>query len=285
MKISPSHGRIRQIKRRLKEGVLMETELKLSPVAKVQAELVFSDPEIGPKLGARKQTSMETTYYDTEDGALSRMRWTLRLRREGGKSICTLKGPAEGLSRPETETDAESMEEGIAALLLRDELPEAVRAALRGTMVPTCGARFSRTEAVYDDGELSFVLSYDFGEYMNGSHRAPLCEMELELVSGGETRLLAFGEHLAAKHALPVSTESKHSRALALAEPPVRALSPFFAASELLNYCIRCGYVSFDIDEDNKVHYGLTRMGARELPARFGVDFTKGCAVPPEERS
>lgn len=262
----------------------METELKLSPVAKVQAELVFSDPEIKAHLGVSRQTRMETTYYDTEDSALSQLHWTLRHRSENGKSVCTLKGPAEGLSRIERELDAETIE-AAADAFLQNELPEGVRAALVRTMVPTCGARFLRTEAVYDDGELRFTLSYDTGEYLNGSRRAPLCEMELELVSGGETRLLAFGEHLAAKQALPVSAESKHSRALALAEPPVRDLSPFFAASELLNYCIRCGYVSFDIDEDNKVHYGLTRAGARELPARFGVDFTKGCAVPPEERS
>ena len=43
--------------------------------------------------------AMETTYYDTFDGKFSNRRWTLRRRYENGKSICTLKTPAEGGGR------------------------------------------------------------------------------------------------------------------------------------------------------------------------------------------
>ena len=39
---------------------------------------------------------METTYYDTPDGALSARRITLRRRFENGISVCTLKTPGTG---------------------------------------------------------------------------------------------------------------------------------------------------------------------------------------------
>ena len=37
--------------------------------------------------------SMETTYYDTPSGALSRKYYTLRHRLENGAHICTIKTP------------------------------------------------------------------------------------------------------------------------------------------------------------------------------------------------
>jgi len=260
----------------------LETELKLSPATREQAERVFSDPEVAPYLSASRVINMETTYYDTAEGALREIRWTLRLRREGNRTLCTLKGPVEGLSRPELEQEAESIGEGATLLLQGLSLPEKVRIALKQPLQATCGARFSRTEALYDNERLRFCLSYDLGELQNDAQHAPLCELELELVSGTEEELRGFGEHLAAKHALPVCETGKHQRALELAKPTVRELNPFFVASELLNYCIRCGYVLFWMDEDKQVHYSLTELGARELPVRFGVDFTKGCAAPEE---
>ena len=258
----------------------METELKLSPVAPVQAKQVFAAPEIAPHLGPCRDIRMETVWYDTEDGALAALGHTLRLRQEDGRGVCTLKGPSDGLSRTERERAAESIGEGAALLLAGEDLPDGVRAAMTRPLRPVCGARFTRTAARYDDGALAFELSFDQGVLTCGDRQAPLYELELELVSGTEGALRAFGEHLAAVYCLPLCAVGKKRRALALGEPPLREISPFFAASELLNYCVRSGYVSFELDEDNQVHYGLTALGAEALPARFGVDFSKSCAAP-----
>ena len=38
-----------------------------------------------------EEIAMETTYYDTPSGSLSRKKLTLRLRRENGKTVCTCK--------------------------------------------------------------------------------------------------------------------------------------------------------------------------------------------------
>lgn len=57
-----------------------------------------------------------------------------------------------------------------------------------------------------------------------------------------------------------------------------REISPFFIGSEFLNYCVRAGYIEFELREDKRLVYTLTPEGARELTERFGFDFDKPCA-------
>ena len=45
------------------------------------------------------EISMETAYYDTPDGALGDLHWTLRRRYENGRSVCTVKIPLPDGSR------------------------------------------------------------------------------------------------------------------------------------------------------------------------------------------
>ena len=52
--------------------------------------------EIQKNFGEFTSISMETAYYDTTDGILNRLHWTLRRRYENGISVCTLKTPAAG---------------------------------------------------------------------------------------------------------------------------------------------------------------------------------------------
>ena len=59
---------------------------------------------------------METAYYDTPTGKLSKRRYTLRRRLENGISVCTLKTPA-GDARGEWETECENIEAAIPKLI------------------------------------------------------------------------------------------------------------------------------------------------------------------------
>ena len=60
-----------------------------------------------------QQITMETTYYDTPGGELARLRYTLRRRLENGKSVCTLKTPAEHGGRGEWEVEERTIEQAI----------------------------------------------------------------------------------------------------------------------------------------------------------------------------
>ena len=59
---------------------------------------------------------MQTTYYDTEDGALEKNRWMLRLRTENDRSVVTMKTPGAGHTRGEWEVESEYLDEALPAL-------------------------------------------------------------------------------------------------------------------------------------------------------------------------
>ena len=63
--------------------------------------------------GDFQKISMETTYYDTPDGKLSRQRITLRRRIENGQSVCTVKTPQTGLTRGEWDIACADIQEAI----------------------------------------------------------------------------------------------------------------------------------------------------------------------------
>lgn len=201
----------------------METEIKLSPVEPSQASQVFSCELIRPHLGPSRRHDMESTYYQDKYGLLQKIRAALRLRRENGEGVCCLKVKkgVEGAAavRHEYEVHAENIEAGVELLCEMSEIPEEIRAILKGAeLTPVCGSFFTRTEADYITDELSFVLSYDIGEHHNGDRRAPLGEIELELKEGSVERLNEIAEYITRTFSLEYGKVSKYAAALALGE-------------------------------------------------------------------
>ena len=162
---------------------------------------------------------METVYYDDPARILSTHGWTLRLRWENGRGVCTFKGRASGLSRLELETAAETVEEGARQLALLPELPPQARTALRAERFsPICGASFVRQVQKRQTEELTFFLSWDEGWLFRGEHSVPFTEAELELCSGTEQALSALAEEYRRRFGLAVCSRSKQQRAMALEE-------------------------------------------------------------------
>ncbi|MBQ9534327.1 MAG: CYTH domain-containing protein [Clostridia bacterium] len=255
----------------------VEIEYKLAPVSAQEAEAVLGDPQIAPHLGARRRIRMETAYYDTPDGALARRKYTLRLRREDGAGVCAFKSG--GVRRLETERAAEDIAQGVRALLASGELPANAAEALRGELRQTGGAAFVRTCVPYRRGGLSCEIAFDRGELFGGGRREALGELELELKAGDAAELRRLAEYISKKYALSPCKVSKHGRAQRLGVCDMKKpVDPFFVASEMLNWCIRTGYVEFELDEEKAVHYYVTELGQKELPEKYGVDFDKPCA-------
>lgn len=200
----------------------METEIKLSPVGAATASQVFGDELLAPCLGEARRFDMESVYYHDEGGLLEQLRATLRLRTENGDGVCCLKitsGHAGAAAvREEYEVPAETIEDGAAVLSENTELSDELRAALGGPFAPVCACSFTRTEADYTSDTLSFVLSYDVGEYRKGELTAPLGEMELELKDGDVDALNALADAIVKKYGLTVSTRGKYRTAMALGE-------------------------------------------------------------------
>lgn len=158
---------------------------------------------------------METTYYDTADGELSRRHWTLRRRQEGGKSVCTLKIPAPGGARGEWELECDAIEKAVPLIAELAKLPELGELAEKGLVV-SCGARFLRRAKTIALGTAEVELALDSGVLINGEREMPLAEAELELKKGDERELMAYGQLFSRTYGLSIQPKSKYARARAL---------------------------------------------------------------------
>ena len=167
-------------------------------------------------LGEGQVWQMETTYYDTPSGALSRRYCTLRRRMENGRSVCTLKTPAEGMGRNEFEVEAPSVQDALDTLCKLSELKE-LPGLLKEGVVPVCGARFTRIAKTVKTEGCTLELALDQGVLTGGGRERPLCEVEVELKSGTRQGAYAYALHLAATYGLTPEKLSKFRRAQLLA--------------------------------------------------------------------
>lgn len=155
---------------------------------------------------------METTYYDTPGGELSRRHWTLRRRQEGEKSVCTLKIPAPGGGRGEWELECGCIREAVPRLAELAHLPELLTLT-EGGVAATCGARFLRRAKIISLGSARAELALDSGVLINGQRERRFCEVELELKSGSAEELVTRGRAFAARFGLTAEPKSKYARA------------------------------------------------------------------------
>lgn len=188
----------------------------------VEYELKFAASEPQQKAireafpGDVQEFAMETTYYDTADHALSQRHITLRRRYENGVSVCTLKTPA-GNARGEWDCQCESIEEAIPTLCKLSGRAELSSLTAAG-VVPVCGAKFTRQALLLTFPEFSAELALDKGILTGGGNEIPLCEVELELKSGGPDALEVYAKAFAARFGLKPEKKSKFRRAMDLAK-------------------------------------------------------------------
>ena len=163
-----------------------------------------------------RSIAMETTYYDTPEGALSALRYTLRRRMENGISVCTLKTPADGLGRQEYEVLSTSVEEALERLGNQSGID--LLTLTEDGLVPVCGARFTRMAKEISFSNTTVELALDKGVLTGGGREVPLCEVEVELKSGSRETARLYAAQLALRYNLLPETGSKFRRALALAK-------------------------------------------------------------------
>lgn len=161
--------------------------------------------------------SMETTYYDTPGGQLGAMRWTFRKRMENGKSVITLKTPAEGYGRNEWEVNCEDLLIGVENLVTAGAPAQLLAFAVREGFVPCCGARFTRLAGILEIEGATVELALDEGVLLGGGKELPFTEVEVELKEGSEETAVRFGEALAREMNLKIQPRSKVARARKLA--------------------------------------------------------------------
>lgn len=201
-----------------------------------------------------QRTHLQAAYVETADRALAAARMALRLRREGGQWVQTLKGAGDdGLSRDEHNHPLPDAGEALPVIDVRRHAQTAVgrrllallaqapqAAAGEASAASTAAAASStapgradppgpapthadRLSVVYssDIHRLSrrlraplgtVELAFDEGWLIAGDQRLPVCELEIELVSGHPAAVLDVARRWALRLGLWLDTRSKAER-------------------------------------------------------------------------
>jgi len=187
----------------------VEFELKYRATPEVLAQIDrFAE-------GEQTVYQMQTTYYDTPDGKLSAVYYTLRCRMENDTAVCTLKAPIEGQGRGEWELNCDDITAAIPELC-KLGAPADLMNRTAGGVIPICGARFTRIAKTVELPDCTVEVALDKGVLMGGGRELPLCEVEVELKSGEPAYCEAYARQLAVLFGLEPEKKSKFRRALAL---------------------------------------------------------------------
>lgn len=198
-----------------------ELELKYHLEDEQQLEAVLSWQLLGVlRVGAPYTFEMETTYFDTKEALFSARHWTVRRRMENGRSVFCVKtprdDPAHPLLRGEWEAEASSFAEAVPQLVALGA-PAELTGLAPETLVTVCGATFTRrAQLLRLSKDTTCELACDQGVLRGGKKAQPFFEAELELKSGSEQELYAFGQMLAVCFGLSAEPKSKYARARAL---------------------------------------------------------------------
>ncbi len=266
---------------------MQEIELKFQ----VPAPAVAAVRDAVTGRGATARTMrLQAAYFDTADGRLAAAGVALRLRREGGHWVQTLKASgADAMTR--LEHNVPRRERGAATplpdLALHDGTPAGARlAAVLGDapgVALECRYRtdIRRTLRTLRRPGAVMEVAFDEGRIQAGETVLPVCELEIELLRGDAAALLTAASIWVARHGLWLDVRSKAERGTLLAlgrrsSPPRKAAAVSLQAAlpsgearrRVLGECVQqvlanASQVASGEFEDDHVHQlrvGLRRM-------------------------
>ena len=173
-----------------------------------------------------------SAYYDTPERALKAAGAALRLRREGGRWIQTVKSAghvAGGLhQRAEHEVELAAQLPSFPAIAEAGFRDLVADRRLREALTVAFTTEFNRASTLFRPAAGEVVeVSFDRGVIAAGDRREPICEIELELKSGPPRSLFDLALEIAAALPVRLDNRSKAERGYALAAnlkpAPVRA--------------------------------------------------------------
>lgn len=193
-----------------------ETELKFvgpeAAVARLQASpalLAYC------KLQHARTRALKATYFDTDDLALRKAGYVLRVRDEGGRFVQTVKtvNGASVATRTEIKSIVRKQTPNIKAI---DD--DGVRAAIaklagRRKLKPIFGTKTRRTTMrIAPEPDSEIEVAFDAGAITCGEDELPINEVELELLRGSPSALVACARTLMTGSDLVLSLQSKSER-------------------------------------------------------------------------
>ncbi len=193
-----------------------ETELKFvgpeAAVARLQASptlLAYS------KLQHARTRALKATYFDTDDLALRKAGYVLRVRDEGGHFVQTVK-TVNGKSvatRTEIKSIVRKQAPNIKAIDDDGVRSEIAKLAGRRKLKPIFGTKTRRTTMrIAPEPGSEIEVAFDAGAITCGEDELPIHEVELELMRGSPSALVACARTLMTGSDLVLSLQSKSER-------------------------------------------------------------------------
>lgn len=166
----------------------MEHEIKFSPVTKETFALVTN----ALSLSSFELVVMESQYFDTEDGSLSKSKISLRRRMENNESVFAMKLPISmenGVAvREEEEVRVNDLRCALAIFAENPKLAPALDNIAPSSLKTIAQMRFIRQKCLYKPkDDVVFEISHDTGVMQgNNGRQADILEMEIELKAGSK---------------------------------------------------------------------------------------------------
>lgn len=200
-----------------------EIEVKLEIVDKQQLEVLhrYLQSLIEDKNKHKLQRIvMKAIYYDTEDGFYRDNKIAYRVRQENDCFVATYKEGkinTEGVfERIEVNKIVDSLEPDISVFAGEQIVWNKIKESKTKKFIPMIITDFVRVCIVIPWRKSLIEIALDEGFVQGGKHKAPICEVELELKSGNIEDLLSLKENLIEKFSLKISLISKYKRGLLL---------------------------------------------------------------------
>ena len=207
-----------------------EIELKAGLSADESSQMLRTlEADYGPGQAA---AHLRTIYFDTPAQTLKSAGLSLRIRRENGRSVQTVKSGRAGLggfqSVREFDDPVTGIKPRIEAISDRS-VRESIEAAVQSTLlVPQFETRVCRTRWHVAEPHGEIEISIDEGDILADGRRATIREMELELKGGTPEALFDLADRLLGQTRACLTLDSKAARGFALVagkDNPAEAMS------------------------------------------------------------
>ena len=196
-----------------------EIEIKLAVKNEDTLTDILDDERLKKDFGHFTIISMNADYYDTRDLDLLRHNYVIRIRKENGDYVCTLKKRTKELESGVLIREEWNKEIPTKNIKLdyfpetKDEMAEIIGGKELVKIVET---DFVRRTLDVEYGSSELEMAVDYGKIISNGHEVPIMEVEIELKKGIESDIVPFIDEYLKDYNLKVETESKFSRGVDL---------------------------------------------------------------------
>lgn len=196
-----------------------EIEIKLDIRNEDVLTEILDDERLKKDFGHYTIISMNADYYDTRDLDLLRHNYVIRIRKENGVYVCTLKKRTKELDSGvliREEWNKEVQVKGIKLEYFPESKDELMEIIGNKELIKIVETDFVRRTLDVTYGSSELELAVDYGKIISRGQELPIMEVEVELKKGLETDIVPFIEDYLKRYDMKVKTESKFARGVDL---------------------------------------------------------------------